>query len=104
MARIPEDIKKLNEKIEAVKKENNAKNESSLKKQGDYSNLGIALQAGIELVSGTVVGASIGYILDEVFDFKFIFLLIFTIFGSIAGLVNVARYLKKIDEQNEKGK
>ncbi|MBP3687465.1 MAG: AtpZ/AtpI family protein [Alphaproteobacteria bacterium] len=104
MAQIPEDIKKLNEKIEAVKKEGMVKEDVSSKKQGNYSNLSVALQAGIELVSGTVVGASLGYMLDEVFDFKFIFLLTFTIFGSIAGLVNVSRYLKKIDEQNEKRK
>lgn len=104
MARIPKDIKDLNKKIEAVKTENNAKNELFLKKQRDYSDLSIAWQVGIELVSGTVVGASIGHILDEVFDFNLVFLLTFIIFGSIAGFVNVARYLKKIDEQNERGK
>lgn len=102
MTHIPEDIKKLNEKIEAVKGKNKTKKEDSAKKQSDYLNLSVALQAGIELVAGTIVGAGIGYILDEVFDFKFIFLLIFTIFGSMAGFMNVNHYLKKIDEQNKR--
>jgi len=93
---IPEDIKKMQEKISTLKKDCPAKEEKS-----EVSQLATALQIAIELVSGTFVGAGIGYILDELFDFKSIFLVIFTIFGSFAGLLNVARYIKKIEDKEE---
>lgn len=100
MAQIPDDIKELDKRIADIKK-NCLSPVNGNSKHSDFSQATIVLQLAVELVSGTVVGASIGYILDEVFDFKFIFLLIFTIFGGLAGLVNVARYLKKIDESKE---
>lgn len=103
MQQIPDDIKEMKERIAAVK-EKSAQQKAGKAKHTDFSQTSIALQVAIELVSGTFVGASIGYILDEVFDTKFIFLLIFIIFGSLAGLVNVARYLKKADADEKKEK
>jgi ATP synthase protein I len=78
------------------------KNQSSSKGSVQTVSLGSqAMRICIELVSGVIVGASIGYILDEVFDFRFIFLLTFTILGGAAGIINVIRYVGNIKEQKE---
>lgn len=91
-----ENIEEINNRIKAIKA-------SQQKKYGksNFSDLGLAFQVPIELVSGVIVGAGIGYILDKLFDFKFLFLVVFTIFGGISGLVNVARSLKKIEDEKE---
>lgn len=98
MPEIPQDIQEIDKRIKAIKAR---KKETKDDDKGEYSHVAIVFQMAVELVSGVIVGASIGYILDEMFDFKFICLLIFTIFGGIAGMVNVIRYLKKVDERTE---
>lgn len=99
---IPEDIKELNEKIEKIKKTQQQKEPTD--KHSDFSHLYVGLRLGVELASGTIVGAAIGYLLDEVFDFKYIMLLIFTIFGGCAGMLNAYRYIKSINMDEEKGR
>jgi len=98
---IPEDIKKMNERIAALKNRN--KNEETDKKAENVSQVFIGLRLGIEFASGTIIGAAIGYILDELFDFQFIMLLIFTILGGFAGLLNAYRYMKSLDKEENKG-
>ena len=93
MSPIPQDLKELGEKIATAKKD-----KTNNKAQDNCSQLSIAFQILTELISGVLVGAGIGYILDEVFDFRVIFLLIFIILGAIAGMVNVFRYLNKTEE------
>lgn len=101
MSEIPEDIKKMDERISAIRAKEKAKSAKNSDKHTNFSHIAVVLQMAIELASGTFVGAGIGYILDELFDFKSVFLLIFTVFGGIAGLVNMARYLKRIDEEGK---
>ncbi len=98
MPEIPQDIQEIDKRIKAIKAQ---KKEIKNNSKDGYSQAAIVFQMAVELVSGVFVGAAIGYILDEMFDFKFICLLIFTIFGGIAGMVNVIRYLKKVDERTE---
>lgn len=98
---IPEDIKALNEKIEKIKK---TQQKEPTDKHSDFSHLYVGLRLGVELASGTIVGAAIGYLLDEVFDFKYIMLLIFTIFGGCAGMLNAYRYIKSINMDEEEGR
>ena len=93
---IPEDIKRMDEKIADLKKK--AKQGVSDENETDVSGIFKGLRLGLEFASGTIVGAAIGYMLDEVFDFQFIMLLIFTIFGGFAGMLNAYRYMKNLDE------
>ncbi len=96
MPQIPEDIEALNRKINVLKAKNAARNGRE-DKHTDLSRLSVGLRLGIELASGTVVGAAIGYMLDELFDFKFMMLLILTIFGGFAGMLNAYRYVKNLN-------
>ena len=96
MQKKPLDIEEIDKRISELKSRAESKDKGDTTK---VSQISVAFQSAIEILSGVLIGIGIGYILDELFDTKFIFLLIFTIFGFIAGLVNTARYLKKIDEE-----
>lgn len=98
---IPEDLKKIDERIAALKQRYT--NEEKEKKEENVSQAFIGLRLGVEFASGTIIGAAIGYILDEVFDFQFIMLLIFTMLGGFAGMLNAYRYMKSLDKEKDKG-
>ena len=61
--------------------------------------LGNAFRLGTELVSAVVVGTIIGFILDSWFDTKPWLIIIFFFLGSIAGVSNVIRAAKKMQQQ-----
>ena len=93
--KIPEDIKKMEERISALKQQKMA---DADEKAENVAGIFKGLRMGLEFASGTIVGAGMGYILDEMFDFQFVMLLIFTILGGFAGMLNAYRYLKNLDE------
>lgn len=96
MSETEDKIKELAQKIETMK------NTTSSNEATQSVSLGAqAVRICIDLISGVIVGSSIGYILDEMFDFRFIFLLIFTIFGGAAGILNVVRYIRRNQEHTE---
>ena len=61
--------------------------------------LGSAFRLGTELVAATVVGTIIGFILDNWFGTKPWFIIIFFLLGVIAGILNVFRVAKKMQEE-----
>ncbi len=97
--KIPEDLEEINRRIAAVKEKHN----KPVVKEEDINPSGIfmGLRLGVEIASGTIVGAAIGYMLDEMFDFKFILLLTLTVLGFFAGLLNAYRYMKQLDKETE---
>ena len=60
------------------------------------SNLGQAFKMSTELVSAVVVVTIIGFILDTWFDTKPWLIIIFFFVGVIAGILNVIRSAKKL--------
>ena len=69
------------------------------KKKGVF--LGNAFKLGSELVAAVAVGTIIGFILDNWFDTKPILIIIFFIFGDAAGITNVFRAAKRMQEQED---
>jgi len=67
-------------------------------KRGSF--MGVAFKLGTELVAAVVVGTIIGFILDSWFDTKPWLIIIFFFIGSIAGMLNVIRSAKKMQEEN----
>lgn len=53
---------------------------------------------GLEFVSAVAVGAFIGYWLDRWFDTAPLFLIVLLLTGTVAGIRNLMRLLKPIDE------
>ena len=66
------------------------------KKEPNPSNLGTAFKLSTELVSAVLVGSIIGFILDSWFDTKPWLIIIFFFVGVIAGIINVIKSAKKL--------
>jgi len=72
---------------------------SKISKQSSSSKLGIAFKMSTEMVAAVVVGTIIGFILDNWFGTKPWLILIFFFVGVIAGILNVVKSAK--DMQNK---
>ena len=98
MKKASEDIKKLELKISELQQKEKALAKSD-KKQTEFVRASrIGLRIGVELFSAIIVGAGIGYLLDNLFGSKPWMLMIF---GGAAGILNVYRLAQKEDELNK---
>ena len=78
-----------------IAKSNLKKNlDSDKEKRGAF--MGNAFKLGTELVSAVAVGTIIGFILDNWFDTKPWLIIIFFFVGVVAGILNVIRSAKKL--------
>ena len=68
-------------------------------KQSHSSKLGIAFKMSTEMVAAVVVGTIIGFILDNWFGTKPWLILIFFFVGVIAGILNVFRSAKSMQDK-----
>ena len=73
------------------KDKNNQKNQKT-------SSFGEAFKMSTELVAAVAVGTIIGFILDNWFGTKPILIIVFFLFGAAAGIVNVFKAAKKMQE------
>ncbi len=62
--------------------------------------MGTAFKLGTELVSAVLVGTIIGFILDTWFDTKPWLIILFFFLGSIAGILNVIRVAKRMQQKD----
>ena len=62
--------------------------------------IGSAFKLGTELVSAVLVGTIIGFILDTWFDTKPWLIILFFLLGSIAGILNVIKVAKKMQQKD----
>ena len=76
----------------------NKKNKDS--KQSSPSNIGVAFKLSTEMVAAVVVGTIIGFILDNWFGTKPWVILIFFFVGVIAGILNVVRSAKNMQNKD----
>ena len=63
--------------------------------------LGNVFKLGTELVAAVAVGSIIGFILDNWFGTKPLLIILFFLFGSAAGIYNVIKVAKKMQENKE---
>ena len=69
------------------------------KKRGSF--MGFAFKLGTELVAAVTVGTIIGFILDISFGTKPCLIIIFYFLGSAAGMLNVIRTAKNMQEKEK---
>ena len=62
--------------------------------------MGSAFKLGTELVSAVLVGTIIGFILDTWFGTKPWLIIVFFFLGSAAGILNVIKAAKKMQEKD----
>ena len=66
-------------------------------KRGSF--MGSAFKLGTELVAAVAVGTIIGFILDTWFDTKPWLIIVFFFLGSAAGILNVIKTAKRMQEK-----
>ena len=75
----------------------NARKKLKVEKENvQTSNIGQAFKLSTELVAAVLVGTIIGFILDNWFDTKPWLIIIFFFVGVVAGILNVIRSAKKL--------
>ena len=84
-------------RLRIAKKEILKKHLNENEKRGLF--MGSAFRLGTELVAAVAVGTIIGFILDNWFDTKPILIIIFFLFGAAAGIKNVFRAAKRMQDQ-----
>ncbi len=98
MKNTPEDIKQLESKIIQLKSQEGMIQQN--KTESDFVRASkIGFRVGIEMFSAVIVGAAIGYLLDNVIETKPWLLVVFMFLGGAAGILNVYRLA-----QNEENK
>jgi ATP synthase protein I len=91
------DTRSLDEKIKhALKREGLDK--TAPQEDANLSGLGFGMRIATEFMAGTAVGFGLGYALDTWCNTTPIFILLFTLLGFGAGLLNVYRFIMKIDD------
>ena len=78
------------------------KNVSEAREKSRGSNVtsvGKALKISTELVASVVVGSTIGFLLDNWFDTKPLLTICFFIMGVAAGIINVFKSAKKMQNK-----
>ena len=101
MKNASEDIKRLEQKISEFRDNEDALS-GSRKGQSEFVRVSrIGLRIGVELFSAVVVGAGIGYLLDNALSSRPWLLVAFLFFGGAAGILNVYRLSQKESDFNK---
>lgn len=85
-------LKQLNQKIEAAKSRNQDNSQSDVQP----SQLGKVMKLTVEIVAALGIGVGIGILLDNFFDTRPLFIIIFFLLGGCAGILNVFRVAKSM--------
>ena len=94
------DLKEISTRLEIAKKKikiDGKKNEAV-----NATSLGKALKISTELVAAVVVGATIGFLLDNWFGTKPILTICFFFMGVAAGILNVIKSAKRMHNNIKK--
>ena len=90
-------LKDLSTRLEIAKK--NINKDALINKSRNAASLGKALKISTELVAAVVVGSTIGFLLDNWFDTKPLLTICFFLMGVAAGILNVFRSAKKMNNK-----
>ena len=82
-----------------IAKEKLKSGSENIDNNGNNSSMGSAFKLSTDLVAHVAVGTIIGFILDSWFDTKPWLIIIFFFLGSIAGILNVIKTAKKMQEK-----
>ncbi len=97
MANEPDDpLNEFNARLKAARGKTDK--ESAPRGRGTQSGLGQGLRIGIEMVVSVAVGAGIGYFIDNWAETTPLFMIVFLFLGFAAGIMNVLRIARGLDE------
>lgn len=101
MNKIPDDIKRLDKKIQQLKGKEKLARQDRPESEYAYATK-VGFRIGTELISGVIIGAGLGYLLDNIFDTQPLLLIIFLFLGAAAGFLNVYRFVRTQEQNKEK--
>ena len=90
-------LKEISTRLKIAKK--NIRKVEQKKTGSNAASLGKALKISTELVAAVVVGTTIGFLLDSWFDTKPLLIICFFFMGVTAGILNVFKLAKKMNEK-----
>jgi ATP synthase protein I len=82
----------------ALEREELATNKPLASDSLDMSGMAYGMRMAMEFIGGTLVGFGMGFGLDYWLGTSPLFILIFTLLGFGAGMLNIYRFVNKIDE------
>jgi len=95
------DFKEITTRLKIAKKK--IINIDEKKTSTNAASLGKALKISTELVAAVFVGSTIGFLLDNWFGTKPLLTICFFFMGVAAGIVNVFRSAKRMQNKQKKG-
>ncbi len=99
--REPDDIKNIARRINEFKDKHASLNKAPSIKENAYTQTSAGFQISVELLSGVLIGAGIGYVLDKLFSSQPWLIVIFTILGGAAGILNIYKTFKVENSSKE---
>ena len=93
------DLENLKTRLKIAKSKLQKNKSENTDKKGIF--LGNAFKLGTELIAAVIVGTIIGFILDNWFDTKPLLIIVFFLFGAAAGIMNVFKAAKRMQEKEE---
>ena len=100
MKRKPEDISRLEARIASLKKKESDARKAKKESEAVHASKA-GFRVGTELLSGVLVGAAIGYLLDRFLNTQPWFLVLFIFLGGGAGVLNVYRFVKSEESRRK---
>lgn len=90
-------------RLAAVQEREAASEKAQERRRGQATGMNLGMRIGIELLASVLVGGGIGWFLDEKLHTKPIFLLAMVTLGFTAGVMNVIRLAKGLDQSEGLG-
>jgi ATP synthase protein I len=97
--REPDDLDQLGAKLKAARERTGTDGTKELASEG--SSFGYGLRLSVELLAGLLVGLGIGYAIDGWLGTRPWLMLVFMILGLAAGILNVMRVSRQMDQRAE---
>lgn len=94
----PEDLRELKNRINVLRRQN----EKKIVRSDFAQEYNLAVRMVIEFISPIILGLCIGYAIDVFFKITPICMIIFSIFGLMAGILNIYKVYIAIDKNNRK--
>jgi ATP synthase protein I len=90
-------------RLAAVQEREAVKEQAQARRRGQAAGLNLGMRIGIELVAAVLVGGGLGWFADEKLNTSPIFLLALLSLGFTAGVMNVIRITKGLDQREGLG-
>ncbi len=95
----PPSLESVEARLQTVREERAEKAAREASQANQRQGLGLGMRIGIELVAAVIAGIGIGLLLDNYLDTTPIFTLAFVSVGFAAGVMNVLRISRGLDEK-----